>query len=192
MSKIQNIYSRKLDILNRGFSGYNTKQVLKVIDNIIHQEFRKYCVLSFLFLGANDACVQGPRKVDLVTYKQNIIDLALKLKQTSPIIIITPPPVGTRPDNDRSYENTLLYRNACLDAASELNVPYIDTWSLFLGEDLKKDQQILDHVFNDGLHLSSKGNELLFDKIIDTVQKEYPHLAVDNMPLQPPLWSDFL
>ena len=73
-----------------------------------------------------------------------------------------------------------------------MNVPYIDTWSLFLGQDLKKDLKILDLVFNDGLHLSFEGNELLFGKIVDTIQKEYPQLSFDNIPLQPPLWSDFL
>src|SRR4051812_26127614 len=45
-------WSRRVDILNRGFSGYNSKWGLSIVDSVVISEAPN---LVFVFFGANDA-----------------------------------------------------------------------------------------------------------------------------------------
>jgi lysophospholipase L1-like esterase len=150
-------YVRKCDVVNRGFSGYNTKWAKPLLPAVLDttlpcasESNHPRTLLATVFLGANDACIPETHRqyVSLEEYAQNLkwmIDL-LKSKDIQ-VLLITPPPVDPARWEahclekgralDRTVENTKKYRNACIHVAAENNVPYLDTWELFLGPNLE-------------------------------------------------------
>ncbi len=74
-------WSRRVDILNRGFSGYNTKWGLAITDRVVVAESPD---LVFVFFGANDAVdVQVTQHVPLGMYKQNMMQIITKIQKVS-------------------------------------------------------------------------------------------------------------
>lgn len=68
----------RIDVLNRGFSGYNTKWALKMVDSVVISERPD---LVFVFFGANDAVDPSEMQhVSLQTYRSNMIKIVTKLK----------------------------------------------------------------------------------------------------------------
>ena len=67
VSTLQNYYIRRMDVLNRGFSGYNTRWGLLMLSEMVIQEAPK---IVFIFFGANDACIEqvGPTPVCLTFF----------------------------------------------------------------------------------------------------------------------------
>lgn len=53
---------RKCDVVNRGFSGYNSRWARMIMQTALPTELLKDAVAMTVFLGANDACLQevGP------------------------------------------------------------------------------------------------------------------------------------
>lgn len=54
-----NTYQRKVDVLNRGYSGYNSRWLIKIIDKVLPNDLNKSILLATVFLGANDAALEG-------------------------------------------------------------------------------------------------------------------------------------
>lgn len=48
-------YQRRVDIINRGYSGYNTPWALPLLDHIFPAEITGKVQLATVFFGANDA-----------------------------------------------------------------------------------------------------------------------------------------
>ena len=53
---ISNVYARRLDVLNRGFSGYNTRWAKKYASKIFPPKTTKASLIT-IFFGANDASI---------------------------------------------------------------------------------------------------------------------------------------
>ena len=67
----------RVDVLNRGFSGYNTKWALKMVDSVVIAERPD---LVFLFFGANDAVDPAEMQhVSIQTYRSNLIKIITKI-----------------------------------------------------------------------------------------------------------------
>ena len=72
---------RKVDVLNRGFSGYNSKWGLLYFPEIV---LREKPDLVFVFFGANDAVdPQVLQHVPLAEYSRNIDSIVTTLLQVS-------------------------------------------------------------------------------------------------------------
>ncbi|KAJ1688487.1 hypothetical protein LUZ63_019877 [Rhynchospora breviuscula] len=94
-------YSRKADIVVRGYGGYNTRWALL----LLHHLFPLYSCLPpplavTIFFGANDAALFGRQSqkqhVPLPEYKDNLRKIISHFKQISPtmlVVLIAPPPV---------------------------------------------------------------------------------------------------
>ncbi len=69
-------YSRRADVWNRGFSGYNTRHALALIeDDDIFGTLPPQANVLFctVFFGANDAAIPGERQhVPMVEYRENL------------------------------------------------------------------------------------------------------------------------
>ncbi|KAJ3193062.1 isoamyl acetate-hydrolyzing esterase [Irineochytrium annulatum] len=157
-------YIRKIDIINRGYSGFNTEWCREILPEVLrttlpHSPSSKTppkILLMTLFLGANDAVLPdaNPRQpVTIPRYKENIKAMLATLAKEAPgakAVLITPPPVDPsrwgvqckdkgRPV-DRTVERTMSYRDAALAVASEVrgewgaNLVVVDTWEVFLGK----------------------------------------------------------
>jgi lysophospholipase L1-like esterase len=93
-ASLAHYYSRRADVINRGFSGYNTRWGLLISDDVVLQVNPAMVVI---FFGANDAVIeQGLTYVPLEEYKSNLLSMIKKFKSKCPklaIVLITPPPV---------------------------------------------------------------------------------------------------
>ncbi|OHF03712.1 GDSL-like Lipase/Acylhydrolase [Colletotrichum orchidophilum] len=92
---------RRLDVINRGFSGYNTNNALGVLPELFAPPSATTPKIDYLLilLGANDACLPIPtnsQQVPLEQYKQNLRDIITHaaIRAHSPkILLVNPPPL---------------------------------------------------------------------------------------------------
>jgi len=179
---------RSLDIVNRGFSGYNTRWLLEHIDEL-KPDFANANVVTVL-LGANDSCKQPGQHVPIEQfslYLRQIIDCIQQSGSASIVLIETPWVDGKAwgdfaeedaDDLSRSAQQAEQYARAVRHIAQERNLRLI---GLF---DKMADQPEL---LCDGLHLSDAGNKLL----ADLVEQELNELLGDaEKCVQLPDWKE--
>ncbi|ORX36446.1 SGNH hydrolase-type esterase domain-containing protein [Kockovaella imperatae] len=192
-------YERRLDVVNRGFSGYNTRWALPVFKRVIRSHQNQSIRLLTLWLGANDSVNQGESQhVPLEEYKANLrqfIQLVTDPKSDNylkdvRVILITPPPVIGKFRPDRDTSNTQLYAQACLAVAEELSLPAVDMYTAILQAAGGDTDDQLSPYFYDGLHLTSEGYQVLFDRIMSVIEQQHPDLKGVEIPLAVPDWSD--
>jgi hypothetical protein len=120
------------------------------------------------------------------------------------IILITPPPVNTkqwiRPDNPRVFEAARSYAEAVKEVGEKENIPVADIWTpIFDGAG--RSEEGCEKYLSDGLHLNSNGysvrenwfliwqacspsSKVVFQAIIDIVERVYPELNAESSKLQ--------
>ena len=82
-ASLSHIYVRKLDVVNRGFSGYNTTWCAELLPHVLkttlpcaQSGYKPSIKLITIFLGANDSVFQGNRQyVSLQDYKKNLCSM---------------------------------------------------------------------------------------------------------------------
>lgn len=177
------IYTRKLDVLNRGFSGYNTDWALPILRQLlptVEQQKQQACSISLLtiFFGANDASLTfHPQHVPIGRYKSNVKAMVDMVRNPdSPfynprmrVILITPPPLNevqwskhtTEQGGklNRSSESAHRYANCTKDVGKELNIPVADLWSEIMNKSNNEGQDLSNYLL-DGLHLNSNGYQV--------------------------------
>jgi lysophospholipase L1-like esterase len=90
VAAMQNQYQRKADILDRGFSGYNTRHILGLFPKIL--ETTPNVLLTSILIGTNDAAFLEKIHIPLEEYETNLISI-VKLAQTrGKCIMMSPPP----------------------------------------------------------------------------------------------------
>eukprot|EP00934_Nitzschia_sp_Nitz4_P007726 Nitzschia sp. Nitz4//scaffold161_size51353//18458//19192//NITZ4_006946-RA/size51353-processed-gene-0.71-mRNA-1//-1//CDS//3329537903//7716//frame0 len=194
-SLLSAIYQRRADILNRGFSGYNTTHALELLPRVFGSERvtdPNYLFIT-VFFGANDAALPGERQhVPKEQYTQNLRDIVKKIRELTkssndkspPIILITPPPVENetlrkffnRDTYDRTNDVAREYGLETKKVAQEMGCSVLDTWELFGGGKPGYEKHLCD-----GLHLSESGNELVFQGLVQLLQESYPELLPDDV-----------
>ncbi|KAL3919939.1 MAG: hypothetical protein SGILL_003500, partial [Bacillariaceae sp.] len=210
-------YQRRADVLNRGFSGYNTRHALELVPKLFaraQSDDASMPLFCTLFFGANDSALPGERQhIPRDEFADNLTRIITSIREVShtkdnndfPIIIMTPPPVdsetwkrelGLYDYHDRTPENTIEYVNAAKTVAKELECPCLDTWELLDGNDIEKYKDFL----SDGLHLSENGNRKVHEGLMALLEKEFPHLAPsrfidgeytkEGVQVEEALWSD--
>lgn len=205
-------YARKLDVLNRGLSGYNTEWAIPVFEKCIAKSTETYVpkvrALTIWF-GANDSCIEpSPQHVPLSKFTSNLTYMVNMIKSpTSPyyspttrVILITPPPVNTfqrRADLasrqpplalDRDFEVTKAYAEGVREVARSENVALVDVWTA-LWEAASEDERSLEKFLEDGLHLNAEGYKIMYEVLIATIEQLYPDVHYDNLEyVFPPHW----
>lgn len=150
---LQHLYSRKLDIINRGFSGYNSDHARLILPKILQQELNETkdnVKLMTIFFGTNDAFqidddinrIQG---LGIEKYRENMTTIInMCLENNIRPIVIGPALHDNRlsrigyVNRKRSLTNDAttckrnhLYSKAAQEVAFELNVPFLDLWDCF-------------------------------------------------------------
>ncbi|KAI8983563.1 SGNH hydrolase-type esterase domain-containing protein [Pilobolus umbonatus] len=179
-ASLSNIYQRRVDVFNRGFSGFNTDWSLPITSQILptveqQKKDESSVLLMTIFFGANDAALPfSPQHVPLERYKSNLktmIDL-VKDPQSDHynprlrLVLITPPPVNEvdwkkRCEEEgiklnRTNESARMYSEAVNAVGKEKGVVVIDIWS-HLMEKVNKENYGLSDFLSDGLHLTKQG-----------------------------------
>ena len=72
-----NFCFRKCDIINRGFSGYNTRWARLILPRLVNMDLAKDISAMTIFLGTNDSSLPtNPRRhVPLDEYVGNLVDM---------------------------------------------------------------------------------------------------------------------
>ncbi|KAI8915687.1 SGNH hydrolase-type esterase domain-containing protein [Gorgonomyces haynaldii] len=171
VSLLADYLSGKADIINRGFSGYNTEWFKRILPR---HDFKQD--LSVLFFGANDASLlkENPHQhVPLDKYYENLLEMTQQLKQKGPVILITPPPMFEQDwldyqrsqgkSLDRSLETVQKYREQCIKVAKQTQSHLLDTWTFIEAQR---------SFFVDGLHFSHDANLKLFEHLKLLLERE--------------------
>ncbi|KAL1305872.1 hypothetical protein AAFC00_004022 [Neodothiora populina] len=217
---IQESYIRRLDVINRGFSGYNTEQALKILPKFFPAPAQSRVRLLTIFFGANDARLPDtpgyPQTVLLEQFRKNIASIATQacVQAHNPqIIVITPPPVDERLclQNDqqnginvqrRTAANTAAYAEAVREVGSQLNLPVLDIWDAFMheagwqqgqalpGSSDIPQNEVLVRLLYDGLHLSPEGYRVMHRELMGLIARQVPDHSPERIPWVFPAWDD--
>ncbi|KAF8911148.1 SGNH hydrolase-type esterase domain-containing protein [Gymnopilus junonius] len=211
--RLSHVYARKLDVLNHGYSGYNTEWGLPVFEQCIAKTDEKHAPkirVLVIWFGANDSCIKpSPQHIPLAKFVSNLKQMIDMIKSPesprfSPetrIILISPPPVNTivrkadlesrEPpmELDRLFDVTRNYAEAVRILARDEGVGFVDIWTA-LWDAAGKEENGLAKVLGDGLHLNEAGYAILYDELIKTIGKDYPEVHYDNIGYVFPPWKD--
>ena len=213
-ARLADSYGRRADILNRGYSGYNTAKAVQLLPFVFPEAARDAPSLVTVFLGANDAAlssVHPGHHVSLADYEANLRIIVSHIRRVHgaaasaarpAIMLITPPPVdeaarvranserhGTPADAppERTCEVTAGYAAACSRVAREMGCALVDAFSGFQADAGWRETHL-----NDGLHFAPAGDEALFRLVTAAIEEQLPELAVRSLPYDFPEWSEFV
>ncbi|CCX05109.1 Similar to GDSL esterase/lipase At5g45920; acc. no. Q6NMR9 [Pyronema omphalodes CBS 100304] len=217
-AEFTNVYRRKLDVVARGFSGYNTSHALHILPKVIPPP------TETIFFGANDAVLSPQlQHIPLSSYTSNLRALCthpLILSHSPSLILITPPPIceyitqesdAAKGKNyiQRLAAQTKQYRDAAIAVGKELNVPVVDLWGAFVeyaepGYQWREggDKEIpgckerernpkMGELLRDGLHFNPKGYKIMYDEVIKCIKTHYPELDPEQLEFDQkfPYWE---
>ena len=191
-SQLSMAYTRRADVLNRGFSGYNTRHALELFPRIFgekNDEKTNDLLFCTVFFGANDAALPGEGQyVPIDEYASNLDALVTRIRQQSsafnsnkplPILLMTPPPIDEvkltawKGSSNRENTNTRQYGLKAMEVAKKHDrVSVVDCWTLLEGSNEQRGQHLCD-----GLHLNASGNQRVLDGVMQVIQADYPELA---------------
>lgn len=207
---LTDIYRRKIEVISRGFSGYNTLHALEVIPKIIPPPTTTSRIrLITVFFGANDATLSDrSQHVPLDQYAENlkrIINHPLLVAHSPKILLIIPPPICEYRTHghdlakgivgaQRLAANTKRYADAALEVGKALGIPTVNLWEAFTqyaggweegnplpgSKELPKNEK-LGELLRDGLHFEPKGYKILYDLVLETIRGNIPELDPENL-----------
>jgi len=216
-------YVRKLNVVNAGLGGYNTRKGLYKLPILLPPPEHARIRILTIFFGANDSRLpntsQPTQDVPIEEYKANLKSIVLHplvKAHGARIILITPPPIDERMcehtdrttkgiyEVRRTAESTSRYAQAVRDVSKELNVVHLDIWSAFMkkagwkfGEPLMGSKAVpqnfetgLPSLLSDGLHLTAKGNRLVYEELMRLLQDTWPDQTPEALPRTLPGWDD--
>jgi len=210
-SELQAVYMRRLDIINRGYSGYNTDHALEAVENTIPTAAQASVRFLTIWFGANDCNkdLEWNQHVPLARFKKNLLSIIhhpLVTAHTPKIILLTPPPVEETvlteqlraedsPEGIRKAKDAAEYAEAVREVGKEAGVAVLDVWTDFMkaagweGGDavlpgsiaLGKDP-VLAGLLYDGLHLSDKGYRRVYNGLMKLIVETWPDQNPARMP----------
>ncbi|KAK3952719.1 SGNH hydrolase-type esterase domain-containing protein [Pseudoneurospora amorphoporcata] len=200
---VQQQVLRRFDVVNRGLSGYNTSNALKLLPQIISPPGPGVPKLAYLFilLGANDAALPRPvnnQHVPLDKYKQNLVSIIThpNIAAHNPkIFLVTPPPLDELKTSEvdlgvRKHCVSASYSEAVRQVAAENSVGLIDLWKALmylaisktpgfdsskgnLGDPETGERGHLESLLPDGLHLSAEAFRVFYDVVKPHLGQEW-------------------
>lgn len=188
-------YSRKADVVVRGYGGYNTRWALFLLHHLFPLGSANPPAVTTIFFGANDAALSGRtserQHVPIEEYKENLRKIVHHLKECSTtmlVVLITPPPIDeegrkeyarslygekgmTLPE--RTNEMTGVYAKQCVELAKELGLPSINLWAK-----MQETEGWQKKFLSDGLHLTRDGNAVVHQELVKVFSEAW-HSALD-------------
>lgn len=159
--------------------------------------------LVTIFFGANDASSkdENPRHyVPTNRFEKNLKEIIRLCRfyygETVRIILITPPPVhnesrlkfqiqkyGNQASGklERSLELSRLYSEVVVKVANEMSLVCLNLWTS-MQKALPGANEPWSVFFIDGLHFSKEGNLFVGEKLIETINTNFPDIAVTPCP----------
>ncbi|CAM9266186.1 unnamed protein product [Chrysoparadoxa australica] len=203
LAQLADYFSRRAHVVNQGYSGYNTRWGCTMLDGLFKQERNPVgtgeTILVTIFFGANDAqLAPGRQHVPVEEYGKNLECMVRHIQACYPkaaVVLMSPPPLhdgmwkhGAQPGKapDREGKVTATYAERCRKVADACKVHFLDVFTVLGGMD---QDSIRPHV-SDGLHLSAKGNALLFTCLVAFLELQIPEITPERLKPEAPLHGD--
>jgi lysophospholipase L1-like esterase len=183
LSLLAQMFVGRADVLNRGTSGYTSNQALQMV---------RYCVpktrlaLVMIGFGTNDAAAPGSlQHVHVDVYERNLRDVGHALLSDPtygrPVVLFISPskPTPRWIKDVRDPEVYAQYTNRCARVAAELSCGFVNMFDA-----------LCDFHLSDGLHLNAKGNQLLFELVVQQINTCAPSVAA--LPVVTEYWQMLL
>lgn len=195
---LQHEYFRKLQVVARGYGGYNSEHARHIINPTLDAETAGGSTIRLMTImfGTNDLATNIQQHISPERYAENTRFLVSQaLRRQIPVVLVGPGPFDeccSLPN--RTALNHLAYSNATRLVAEELRVPFIDLWHGFLGSKGWTDgdpiigkkgeatDQDLGDLLTDGVHFSGKGYRIWYDLLIKVIRDKHPELRTENLP----------
>ncbi|KAL2812300.1 SGNH hydrolase-type esterase domain-containing protein [Aspergillus granulosus] len=210
---MQNAYARKMDVIQRGFSGYNSDHAAAIIPYLFEQETN--VKLMIVFFGTNDSIVpESKNHVPIPRFKENIRKIVVSAQKAgAKVVIIGPGPfdhhgfVAIMEEGwvcDRTTLRARMYCDAAVELGCELGVPVVPLWGLIMadlgwkeGDDVYGLAEVPDEgrfrrYFYDGLHFLGKAYRIMFEQAMKAIRESYPELDPDNIQDKLPLCDEHM
>lgn len=149
-------YFSDLSVANRGIDSDVTEGVLNRLDTVENQHPEKI----FLMIGINDILHKLPLDTSMQNYKKILTQLSEELPDCQ-IYVQSVLPVNTSTGIDNS--NVSAFNEALQSLCDEMNLPYIDLYSLMVTEDNNFTYTA------DGVHPTGEGYRIWMDGITEYV-----------------------
>ncbi|KAG4989813.1 hypothetical protein AAZX31_11G233000 [Glycine max] len=197
-SHLSDIYSRKADILLRGYYGWNSRRALQVLNQVFPKDAAIQPSLVIVYFGGNDS--MGPHSsglgphVPLHEYIENMRKILIHIQGLSEkirIIVLSCPPVneekvrgntsGIFSELVRTNELCQSYSEACIKLCKELDVKVVDLFNA-----LQKRDDWMNACFTDGIHLAAEGSKIVVKEILRVLKEAEwePCLHWKSMPTE--------
>ncbi|KAH6676646.1 SGNH hydrolase-type esterase domain-containing protein, partial [Halenospora varia] len=213
-AELQTAYVRRLDVINRGFSGYNTDNALTVLDKILPTPQQARIKFLTVWFGAND-CARAKKPLDqnvpIERFRSNlkaIVTHPAVVAHAPNIIFLTQPPIEETMLTDTAHQlgwdttkvsqvaDSQKYANVVKEVGQEEGIVVVDVWSKFMelagwqegailpGAKEGGKNDILSSLLSDGLHLTSKGYKVIFEELLETLKANWPEYPPYKMPYE--------
>jgi lysophospholipase L1-like esterase len=191
-------YTRRCDVLNRGFSGYNTRHALEILSRILDDntgrpaDANHQLLFCTVFFGTNDAAIPGePQHVNIEEYERNMDAIVTQIRKSThselPIILMTPPPVEEEAwAKWREIETSDRFNHVAREygkriqavAQKHTKCSVVDTWTLLEGDRAFNDDGVFprSQYLSDGLHLNEHGNRKIFQGLMEVLSTDFPDI----------------
>ncbi len=180
VAQLADRYARRADVLLRGFTGYTTREALKIVDTAVLAEKPDFVVL---FFGDNDSVLPGQiQHVPVKEYRKNLQEMASRIACAGAwLVLVTPPPIDDKRIKSRTMEHTEKYAQACIEVARDMNVPVVD-----LFHKLQEEKDWRKTCLLDCMHLSAAGMNCLYEELAKLLDQMCPlakfeRLGVDGI-----------
>lgn len=189
---LQNVYSRKLDIIQRGFIGYNSRWCLKILPDILKE--LQNIGIAYIFLGSNDSMTEGCTSVPLPEYLANMKAMVEIMISHDIKVVIVGPAKFDRITWDRLHpediangwirrEDTFYeYGYALSELCKAEGLPFVDLKTKF--EETAGEKWI--DLLVDGLHFSGEGYKVFYEELLKIIKIHYPEYHPVNIHYQYP------
>ncbi|RSH95550.1 hypothetical protein EHS25_000642 [Saitozyma podzolica] len=202
VATLAEMYCGKMDVVNRGFGGYNTRQLLKKLRDDFYNGVPEGEVrLITINIGTNDSANTELAHVPLDKYKQNLRDIIAFFRSAHPdakLILLTPSTCdiemwdhfmsllqvrrgpGAAPERDPS--TLRVYADACLEIVGEYDntVVGVDLWSPI--DQALSEGLLPEEIFTDGVHFRREGYEIISEAVTSCIRTNIPALEPFPMP----------
>ncbi|KAG8377023.1 hypothetical protein BUALT_Bualt09G0125000 [Buddleja alternifolia] len=197
---LADLYARKADVILRGYSGWNTRMALQVLDQVFPKDAAVQPSMVIVYFGGNDAT--NPHHTGLGTHvplpefvenMKKIIGHIKSLSEKTRIICLSSPPLNevrireifgnALDDQARTNEGCRIYSEALVELCKEMDVEAINLWTA-----IRQRDDWANTCFIDGIHLSAEGCKIVVKEILKVLKDVdwEPSLYWLNMPFEFP------
>lgn len=189
---LQNVYARKMDIIQRGYIGYNSRWALHILPELLDGVGK--VDLAYVFFGTNDCMPSGQFAVPLEEYLDNMKKIVTLMTARGIKVIV----IGTslieldrwnelNPSENatgliRNTESQKFFGDKLRELCKQENYVFVDLHKKFTelgGAEWKS-------LLKDGLHFNSFGYKIFYDELLRVIKENYPEFHPSNMHYQYP------